>query len=135
MKKLLLVFCFGLYTIAAICQTDKQALETVTEDYIESLAQKDWRASFNFIYPGVFELIDKEVMLEMIDELINDDKIDFSVNNVALDNIGDIKTFDGGMYSNINYTVDFKLTMKEGFSHSRAATMEEPSLLKGLKAY
>lgn len=112
MKKtaLLLLFCFSSFCLQA---QEKAEIIPLAEEMLASV-QKDYNSILDYTYPKVFDLVTREQMTALFDQMFNNDA--FSINimpakNAALE-ISEVKEIKGCKYALLSYNSEMQLQFK-----------------------
>lgn len=101
-KALVLVFvAVGMISHA---QEYKKTIETEFGDYINSIVNKDFEKSTNYMIPEFFDLIPKSQMIAVMEETFNDPEIEIQIKNPKIIEIKDSKKIGNKHYALLSYS-------------------------------
>ena len=109
MKKLIRILFFIVTMISA--GTSHQMLAQSTEEirvtfeaYLETVRNKDNPATIEYLYPGLFNIIPKETLLQVMNQLYSDSTVNVSYLDLSLTNVSDIIPHEEKAYALVSYS-------------------------------
>lgn len=104
---LILLTFFTLTTTSA--QTDKADIQKTLEVYLKAVEQKDYTTVVDYLYPKLFNIAPKKMMLQAMAEMSNDTNITITMHSSIIKNISKTYLLDNVKYLLVKYS--FKMTM------------------------
>jgi hypothetical protein len=102
MKKLIVV----LLAICAVQATAQENLKTLIDDfhaYNNLLIKKDFNGAMDYTNEGLFKIVSKEQLVEVMDQMFNNSQIDVEIDGVpAVSNFGAVKNINDQFYVKFN---------------------------------
>lgn len=97
---LLIVFQSG----KAFAQSYKDSIESQFMRYTESLLQKDFSRSTDYMNPGFFKFVPKEQLIKLMSQAFNNPDMDFKIEDPKIVSIGNSKTIAKQSYVKLQYS-------------------------------
>ena len=85
-------------------QSYKDSIELQFLRYTESLMQKDFSRSTDYMNPGFFKLVPKEQLIKMMSQAFNNPDMDFKIEDPKIVSIGSSKTISKQSYVKLQYS-------------------------------
>ncbi len=99
-----LVFCQCKSSQKAVQKPDTKAIIGQTiESYFNKLSHKDIDGAFDFIYPKLFDIVPKEMMVSSFEQLFSDTTFSFSFDSLIVTNISEPIKVAENEYAKVNY--------------------------------
>jgi len=114
MKKLIAVLSIALlasFTVQAQMSSEQKEIKTLTADYVDQVIESDWDGVMDRIYPGIFDLVDRETLIMTFEDMLGGAsgmKMDFT--EFEISEIGKVNQFKGGKFSLVDYDMAFTMT-------------------------
>lgn len=100
----------GLISLSVFAQTDRDEILDVHQRYMQTVEQQDNAATLGFIYPKLFKLYPKGMMLQSMNKASADPSIAIAMHNPKVDNISGSMEHKGIKYATVGYS--FLMTMQ-----------------------
>ena len=81
--------------------------------YLEALAAADFDGILLLTYPGIFDVVPKELLREKIMDTFQGDETEMSIDSFEIDQVGKLWQHQQGQYVQVDYTVLISMRMKE----------------------
>lgn len=109
MKKYsILLFLSFLCITRALSQNSRESIEKRADMYFAASEQKDWSAVVGMVYPKLFELVPKEQMIEVFQN-IESEGLKMELKDFNIRQISDIVTHEGEKFARIDYNMEMFL--------------------------
>jgi len=115
MKKTLLLFSVFLSANFLFAQDDaaKTEIKTAFDGYFATLKSKDNTAAMDYIYPKLFDMVPKQMMIELMDQMYADTTMEIWFDNPQLQDISEIVKVEDGRYALVSYSFQMYIKLLE----------------------
>ncbi len=97
------------WSIAGLSQS-RAGLEKTLDRYMEASVNKDWEAIMDMVYPKLFDIVSREMMIETFKSLDGQDMA-FSFEKMEVKEISDLFTHESEVFARIDYTGKMSITL------------------------
>jgi len=110
-----LVIVFLQVSTTAFCQDNKKEIELKFNEYLNSMINKDFEKSMNYISDDFFKIVPKSQMILLLEKTFNNPDLEFKLREPKIIEIKDIELIDNKYYSLLKYSnkMDMKFLIKE----------------------
>lgn len=111
MKNIVLFTLLFISSFNSFAQSDKELILQTFSEYSAFVTDKDNTSLVEYLHPGLFEVVPKEMMVEMMDNAFADKTISMTFGEMRIDSLSDI-TFDKeNKYCLIHHNFDLTMQM------------------------
>ena len=110
MKKII-VLLFIAVSFTATSQTSDAALNKRLAEYLAYSKDLKIDLLLSYMYPRIFELVDKKQMKELLENAYNNADIDIKLDSVAIGTVQPLSKFSKGAFTKFGYSVKMKIKL------------------------
>lgn len=104
-KKIVLPLLLVLVLTANLYSQDaKKSVEKDFNAYLGHLMKQEFTAAVEYLYPELFQVATKELMIETLEKTFNNPEISVSITLPEIHEIGEIRKIDSAFYCKLNYS-------------------------------
>lgn len=92
---------------------DKESLTLALHDYISFTKNNDYKSIVNSLYSGLFKLVPKDALLEMMKESFENDPVTDYIDTFSIHSTSDIFEIDKHFFSKVEYHIELKVDRNE----------------------
>jgi len=124
----LFVLCLGSFAYAS----DKDDISRYANEYFSLLEAKDYNAGLNYIYPGLFDFVPKDLIVEGMENMEKDSMVKIFFTGFSVSKISDVVIYEGLRYANVDYT--FNMVMQVNYENNDSKQLTIDFTLSALKS-
>lgn len=110
-KHNILSLLFLLICCSASAQDYKKTIESEFTIYLNSIINKNFDKSMDFIVPEFFDIIPKDQMITVMEQTFNNPSMVFELKNPKILSINDVQKIDQKFYSLLTYSNQMNIKM------------------------
>jgi len=92
---------------------EKDSLTLALEEYISSTKKNDYKSIVDSLYPGIFKLMPKKIMLKLMKESFENDPVTNYIDTFKIHQMSDIFEIDKQYFSKVEYYLEMKIDRNE----------------------
>lgn len=93
-----------LLTANLYSQDAKKTIEKDFNAYLGHLMKQEFTEAVEYLYPELFQVASKELMIETLEQTFNNPDISVSITLPKIHDIGEIRKIDSAYYCKLNYS-------------------------------
>ncbi|WNJ17417.1 hypothetical protein [Pontibacter sp. G13] len=117
-KSFFTLLVLSVLSTTIFAQEGKESIEATFSAYLQKFEQRDHKGAIEYIYPRFFDLFPKEAMIAALDNMYADSSVSISLENMSIQDISKIKSYDGVQYARVQYSFDMNMTISQSADES-----------------
>jgi len=109
--RLISTFCFICILAIPLLAQNTAQIQSLAEEYIQAMQQKDWEKVTNNTYPGIFDYITREQFISLL-EMMDNPSMTTEFSEMKITSISDPYFSGTGQYAMINYSMNMRILLK-----------------------
>jgi len=103
-KQIIFSFLFLIISSTGNAQDYKKTIEIEFTEYLNSIVNKNFAKSMNYVIPEFFEIIPKSQMIKLMEQTFNNPSMEFELKNPKILSIDDAQKIEEKFYSLLSYS-------------------------------
>ena len=103
-KQIIFSFLFLIISSTGNAQDYKKTIEIEFNEYLNSIVNKNFAKSMNYVIPEFFEIIPKSQMIKLMEQTFNNPSMEFELKNPKILSINDAQKIEEKFYSLLSYS-------------------------------
>jgi hypothetical protein len=103
-KQIVFSFLFLIISSTGNAQDYKKTIEIEFTEYLNSIVNKNFAKSMNYVIPEFFEIIPKSQMIKLMEQTFNNPSMEFELKNPKILSIDDAQKIEEKFYSLLSYS-------------------------------
>jgi hypothetical protein len=103
-KQIVFLFLFLIISSTGNAQDYKKTIEIEFTEYLNSIVNKNFAKSMNYVIPEFFEIIPKSQMIKLMEQTFNNPSMEFELKNPKILSIDDAQKIEEKFYSLLSYS-------------------------------
>ena len=103
-KQIIFSVLFLIISSTGNAQDYKKTIEIEFNEYLNSIVNKNFAKSMNYVIPEFFEIIPKSQMIKLMEQTFNNPSMEFELKNPKILSINDAQKIEEKFYSLLSYS-------------------------------